>query len=144
MVRRFVKYQQVWFCQQHVGQSNAFLLTSTKFPHTLTEVANLQLRQHLLGFQHFLVLALMIETSIEHTLVRIKYRRLLQHAHFQVTTKHNTSLVVAFLTAEYGQQRRLTCTILCNQSYLLAFANRETDVAEQRQGTERLREVLYV
>ena len=50
----------------------------------------------------------------------------------------------ALLSCEDGEQRRLTRTVLRNQSYPLTGANGETDVVEQLQCAKRLREVLYV
>ena len=144
MVRGLVEYQQVRLRQQHVSQCHTLLLATTQFAHLLVQVANLQLRQHLFGLQHFLVLALMIETGIKHRLVRVECRRLFQHTHLQVATEHDATLVVTLFTREYGQKRRFTRTVLRYQSHLLAFTNRKTNVVKQYQRAERLRQVLYV
>ena len=144
MVGRLVEDDEVRFRQQHVGQCHTLLLSTRQLSHGLLQVANFQLRQYLLGLQHLLWVALMIETRIEHALLRIEHRRLLQHSHLQVTTEHNVTTVVTLLTREYRQQCRLTRTVLGYQSHLLAFADGEADVAEQRQGAERLRQMLHV
>ena len=144
MVRRLVEYQQVRFRQQHIGQSHAFLLSSAQFPHTLLEVSYLQLRQYLLGLQHLFFFTLMVKASIEHRLIGVEHWRLFQESHFQVTPEHNVARVVALLARQNAEQRRLTRTILGNQSHPLAFTNGETDVLKQLQGTKRLAKMLYV
>ena len=144
MVRRLVQYQQVGFRQQHVGQRHTLLLSAAELSHRLTEVAYLQLRQHLLGLQHLLFLTMMIETGVEHRLRRVERGCLLQEAHLQVAAEHDVALVVTLLAGEYREQRRLTRTVLRYQPHLLAFANREADVAEQLQSTERLAEMLNI
>ena len=144
MVRGFVQYQQVGFRQQHVGQCHPLLLSATQLPHGLFQVLDLQLRQHLLGLQHLLRISLVIETRIQHCLLRVKRRTLLQKPYLQVPAEHDVPRVVALLTAKYREQRRLPRPILRNQPHLLAFANGKTDVLKQLQGTERLAEMLYV
>ena len=139
MVGRLVKYQQVGLCQQYVGQCHSLLLTTTQLPHGLLQIANLQLGQYLFSPQHLLWVALMIEAGVKHSFLRVEDRRLLQHAHLQVTTEDDATTVIAFLAREYRQQCRLTRTILGYQSHLLPLANREADVAEQLQGTKRFR-----
>ena len=144
VVGRLVEYQQVGLSQQHVGQCHALLLSARKFAHALAEVAYFQLRQHLFGLQHLLLLTLMVEAGIEHRLLRVEHGRLLQHAHPQVATVDDVARVVALLAGEYRQQRRLARAVLGYQPHLLAFAYGEADVAKQRQRAERLRQVLYV
>ena len=144
MVRRLVEYQQVRLRQQHVSQRHTLLLTTAQLSHRLTEVAYLQLCQHLLRLQHLLWIALMVKARIQHRLLRVELRRLLQHTHLQVVAKHDASTVVTLFAREYRQQRRLTRSVLGYQSHLLAFANREADVVEQLQGAERFRQMLYV
>ena len=144
MVGRLVENQQVRFCQQHVSQCHTLLLTTTQLSHGLVEVANLQLRQDLLGLQYLLWVSLVVEAGIQHRLRRVELGRLLQHADLQVAAEHDVTGVVALLAGEYRQKRRLACTVLGYQSYLLAFADGETDIAEQLQGAKRLTEVLNV
>ena len=84
MVGGFVENQQIGFGEQHVGECDTFLLSATQLPHGLVEVANLQLRQHLFGFQHLIGIALVVEAGIEHTLVRVEPWRLFQESNPQV------------------------------------------------------------
>ena len=86
----------------------------------------------------------MIEAGVEHGLLRVKLWRLFEEAHLQVVAEYDIARIVALLSCEDGEQRRLTRTVLRNQSYPLTGANGETDVVEQLQGAKRLREVLYV
>ena len=144
MVGGLVKDDKVGFRQQHVGQCHTFLLSTRKLSHGLLQIANLQLCQHLLGLQDFLWITLMVKACVKYALLRVEHGRLLQHPYFQVTTEHNVTTVVTLLTREYRQQCRLTRTVLGYQSHLLAFADGEADVAEQRQGAERLRQMLHV
>ena len=144
MVGRLVENDEVWLRQQHVSQCHTLLLTATQLPHLLLQVPDLQLRQHLLGLQHLFLLPLMIETGVEHGLVRVELGRLLQEAHLQVTTEHDVAAVVTLLAGKDGEQRRLSRAVLRYQSHLLAFANGEADIAKQRQGAKRLGQVLYV
>ena len=86
----------------------------------------------------------MIKTGIQHTLGGIKDWRLFQHTHPKVAAEDYLTRVVTLNARKDGKQRRLTRTVLGNQSYLLTFCNRETNVAEQHQRTKRLRQLLYV
>ena len=144
MVRRLVKYQEVRLCQQHIGQCHTLLLATAQLSHSLGKVSNLQLCQHLFGLQHLFVFTLMVKACIKHTFVWVELRRLIQHTQLQVTSEHDATRVVAFLTAEYGKKRRLTRAVLGYQTHLLAFANRKADIAEQRQSAKRLGQVLYI
>ena len=80
MVGRLVKNQKVRFHQQHISKGYALLLSTTQLSHRLLQVTDLQSCQHLLRLQYFLRLSLMVETRIQHTLLRIECRRLLQIA----------------------------------------------------------------
>ena len=91
MVRRLVEYQQVGIGNQHIGQSHAFLLSATQLPHRLLQVTDLQLGENLLGLEHLLRVALVVETGIEHTLAGVEHRTLFEHAHAQITTEDDLS-----------------------------------------------------
>ena len=144
VVRRLVEDQQVGLGDEHIGQCHALLLSARELSHRLLQVADLQLGEDLLGFQHLLLISLMIEASIEYTLGRIEDGRLFEHTHPQVTTEDDVSRVVALHTGEDGKQRRFARTVLCDQSHLLPFGDGEADVAEQYQRAERLRQLLHV
>ena len=81
MVGGLVENQQVGLGDEHVGQGHALLLSAAELTHGLLQVAYLQLCQDLLGLEHLLSLALMVEAGIEHRLVRVEPWRLLQYAH---------------------------------------------------------------
>ena len=81
MVRGLVKYQQVGLCQQHVSQRHTLLLSTAELSHGLLQIFDFQLCQHLFGFQHLLRVALVVETGIQHRLLRVELGRLLQHTH---------------------------------------------------------------
>ena len=97
VVRRLIEYQQVGIGYQHIRQCHALLLSATQLAHRLVQVANLQLRQNLLGLQYLLRIALVIEARIEHALHGVKHRRLIQHAHLQVAAEDDLARVVALL-----------------------------------------------
>ena len=144
VVRRLVEDQQVGLGDEHVGQCHALLLSARELSHRLLQVADLQLGEDLLGFQHLLLISLMIEAGIEDTLGGIEDGRLFEHTHPQVTTEDDVSRVVTLHTGEDGKQRRLARTVLRDQSHLLPFSDGEADVVEQYQRAERLRQLLHV
>ena len=144
MVRRLVKNQEIGFGNQHVGQRHTFLLTATQLPHRLVEVPDFQLRQYLLGSQHALRVALMVETGVEHRLTRVELWRLLQIARLQVAPVDDATLVVALLARQNRQQGRFARSVLGNQPHTLSFSYRERDVLEQHLRAERLRQILYI
>ena len=144
MVGRLVEYQQVGFQYEHVSQCHALLLSSAQLPHGLLQVANLQLGQDLLGLEHPLRVALMVETSIEHALIGVECGCLFQEPHLEVALEDDGAIVVAFLACQYREQRRLSRAVLGYQPHLLSFGNGETDTLEQHQRPERFRQVLNV
>ena len=133
VVRGLVENQQVGVGNQHISQRHALLLSSAQLSHGLVEVSYLQLRQDLLGLEHLLRVTLMIETRIEHALHRVEHRRLFQHPHLQVPAEDDVARVIALLTREHRQQRRLARTVLRYQPHLLPFGNREADILKQHQ-----------
>ena len=144
VVGRLVEDQQVGLHQQHIGESHPLLLTATQLSHRLVEVTYLQLCQHLLCLQHFLLLPMMIETGIEDTLLRVELRGLLQETDCQVTTEDDITSVMSLLSRQYREQRRLTRAVFRYQAHLLPLSDTETDIAKQVQRAERLRQVLHV
>ena len=72
MVGGLVEDDQLRLEYEHIGQGDTLLLSAAELSHWLLEVANLQLGEYLLGFQHPLGVALMIEAGVEHALVRIE------------------------------------------------------------------------
>ena len=144
MVCGLIEDEQVWFGDQDICQCHTFLLSSRELSHGLLEVAYLQLCQYLLGLEHFLVLTVMIETRIKHTLVRIEVRRLFQDAHTQITAEDDVTTVVPLMSGKNGEERGFSCSVLCYQSYTLSFTNAEADVLEEHEGTKRLSEMLDV
>ena len=144
MVGGLVEYQQVGLHQQHVGQRHSLLLTATQLSHRLLQIANLQLRQHLLGLQQFLLLVLMIEAGFEHRLRRVEAGRLLQIADGQVAAEHDAAPVARLLASQHRQQRRLARAVASYQPHPLPLGNAEADVAEQPERAERFRHALHV
>ena len=144
VVGRLVEDEQVGFRDEHVGQSHSLLLSAAELRHALAQVANLQLRQYLLGTKHLLVLALVVEAGIEHRVVRVEVWPLLQIAHSQVVAEDDLPVVVALLAGDDRQQRGLSCAVFGNESYLLPLGNGERDVLEQHLCAERFGQILYV
>ena len=144
VVGRLIEYQQVGIGNEHVCQRHTLLLSAAQLPHGLLQVAYLQLCEHLLGLQHLLGVALVVETGIEHALVGVKVGCLFQHAHTQVTTEDDVTLVIALFARQDRQQGALTRTVLGYQTYLLPLGYRKTQIAKQHQRAKRLGEVLYV
>ena len=131
VVGRLVENQKVWFCDEHIGQCHALLLSAGELSHRLREITNLQLGEDLFGFQYLFLVAMMIKARIEHTLGRVEDWRLFEHTHTQVPTENDISAIIALHTGEDGEQCRLARAVLRYQSHFLPFGNRETDVVEQ-------------
>ena len=72
MVGGLIEDDQLRLEYEHIGQGDTLLLSAAELSHWLLEVANLQLGEYLLGFQHPLRITLMIEAGVEHALVRIE------------------------------------------------------------------------
>ena len=144
VVGRLVKYQEVRLRDKHIGQRHTLLLATAELSYRLVQVTYLQLGQNLLGLQHFLGVPLMVKTGVEHALLRIKDGTLLKHTHTDVAPVDDIAGVIALLTGQYGEQRRLARTVLGNQSHMLPFSNREADVVKQHKRAEGLRQSLNV
>ena len=100
VVGGLVEDEQLGFGDEHVGESHSLTLAARELRHGLRKVANLQLREYLLGTQHFLVVAFMIEAGIEDGVVGIEVGRLLKIADAQVVAEDNLSVVVALLACD--------------------------------------------
>ena len=86
----------------------------------------------------------MIETSIEHRLIWVESRRLLQITRLQVTPIDDVTRVVPLMPSQNRQQRRLARSVLGNQPHSLTLGNRKRYVLEQHLSAKRLRQILYV
>ena len=91
MVCWLVEDYKVGLRYQHVCQCHAFLLSTAELPHRLIEVADMQLRENLFGFQYTLRVAVVVEACVEHTLGRVERWLLLQIAHFKVVAVYDFS-----------------------------------------------------
>ena len=64
MVRRFVEYQEVGFCNEYVGQCDAFLLATAELTHGLGEVFDLQLCENLFGAKNAFFFAMVLKAGV--------------------------------------------------------------------------------
>ena len=125
MVRRFVENEEVRLQDQHIGQCDAFLLSAAQLSHRLFQVVEFQHGENLLRPQNAFRVALMIEAGIQYALFRIEIRALFEQSHTQVVAVDDGSVVIALLVRQYGEQGRLSRTVLCHESYVLAFSDGE-------------------
>ena len=72
MVGRFIEDEQVGLSDEHIGQCHAFLLSAAEFSHGLVEPFDFELCQNLPGPEQAFLVALMVETGIEHRLLRVE------------------------------------------------------------------------
>ena len=144
VVGGLVEYQQVGLGDEHVGQCHALLLSAAELTHGLLQVAYLELCQDLLRLEYLLLVALMVETGIEHRVVGLECGCLFQESHLEVAPEDDVSAVVSLLAREYREQRGLTRAVLGDESHALSLSNRERDILEQHRRAKRLGEVLYV
>ena len=98
MVGRLIEYQQVGFCYKHICECHSLLLSTAQLAHGLVKVAYLQLCEYLFCLENFLVLALVVETSLEHSLIRVEHRRLLKYSHLYVFSEYDTARVGRVVT----------------------------------------------
>ena len=130
VVGGLVEYEQVGFEDEHVSQCHPFLLSSAELAHGLFEVGYLEGGQYLLGLQHSLRVALMVEARIEHGVFRIELRTLLKACHPQVVAVDNGARFVAFLSCQDGQKGRFSGSVLCDEPHALAFGYGERYIFE--------------
>ena len=104
----------------------------------------LELGEHLFRAQHLLVVTVVVEASVEHTLLRVKPRRLFEIPHFQVTPEDDFATVVSFMTRDNRQQRGFPHAVLRYQTNTLTLAHRKRDVLEECQCAKGLCQVLNV
>ena len=136
MVGRLVEHQKVRFGDEDISQSHTLLLASAELAHRLRKVSNLQLGENLLRLENALLVAMMIEASIEHTLLGIKCWRLGEKSHAYVAAIDDAAIVIALLVHEDFHECRLSRTVLCYQSDTLSLAYAEVDVTKQHLGAE--------
>ena len=86
----------------------------------------------------------MIETCIEHTLLRIELRRLLQISYLQIATIDDITAFMSLLIHQNRHQGRLSRAITCHESHLLSFSDREGNLIKKNLRTKSFGEVLYV
>ena len=96
--------KEVRLRDEHIGKGDALLLSAAQLTHGLVEVRDAELCENLLCLEHLVRLAVMIKASVEHRLVRVEYRRLLQESHADVATEDYASRVAAVLSREERQQ----------------------------------------
>ena len=144
VVGRLVEYQEFGVGDEHVGQRHALLLSAAQLAHGLAEVDYFQLRQYLLGLEHFFWVVLVVEAGVEHALFGVEAGRLLQQPHAYVAPVDDVARVVALLARQDAEQRRLARAVLGHQAHALALGYREADVLEQGERAKRLGELLYV
>ncbi len=144
MVGRLVEDEEVGLVEQCVGKRHTFLLSAAELSHGLVEIGDVQLGEDLLCSEDFVGISLMIEASVEHALLCVELRSLLQESDAYVVAIDDLSLVIAFFSCENLQERRLSGAILGDESYFLPFAYREADIAEQHLRAEGFGEILYV
>ena len=87
---------------------------------------------------------MMVEAGIEHRLVFVKQRRLLQVSRAKVVAVDDLARVVALFTSNHRQQGRLARTVLGNESYLLSCRYGERYIPEEQMCSEALCQMLYV
>ena len=144
MVGRLIEQQEVGIVKQSVCQGHAFLLSTAKLSHGLLQVCDVQLGQYLLGSQHLLFVALMVEASIEHRFLGVELRRLLQETDAQVVAPNDGTALVALMSGEDRHERWLARSVLGNQSHLLSFGDRKRNILKQDPRSEALGQVLNV
>jgi len=103
-----------------------------------------QLRQHLFGLQDFLLLALVVETGVEHRIVGIEHRRLLQIPRADAVAPDDVARVAPLLARQDGKQRRLARTVAGDEPHALPLSYRKTDGVQQQQTAEGFGQMLYV
>lgn len=108
------------------------------------KVVDMQLGEDLLGFQDAFRVAMVIEAGIENRLLRIKLRSLFQITDANIVVEDDRATVVAFLAGYNLQERRLTRTVLGDESYLLSLCDGEADVIKQHLRAKRFSKMLYI
>ena len=112
--------------------------------HGLVESYYLELGKYLLGFQHHLVVALMIEAGVEHCVVGVKLGGLFEHAYFDVASEDDTARIPTLLAAQHREQCRFARAVFGDESNALTFSYRETNVVEEHERPEGFCEVLNI
>ena len=95
MVGRLVQYQEVGLGNERIGKRHSLTLTATELPHRLREVYDFKPGQDLLGLHYLLIIALMVEAGIQHGVIGIKDRFLLQIPRAYSIALDNSSFILA-------------------------------------------------
>ena len=98
----------------------------------------MQLGENLLGFQDAFRVAMVIETGIEDRFLGIERWRLFQITDTNIIVEDDLATVVALLAGYNLQERRLTRTVLGDESNLLTLGDGETDIFEKNLGAKGL------
>ena len=98
MVGRLVEDEEVRLVEQCIGKRHTLLLSAAELPHGLVEVRDVQLGEDLLGSEDLVGIALVIEASVEHTLLSVELRCLFQESDAYVVAIDDLSVVVAFFS----------------------------------------------
>ena len=72
MVSRLIQHQKIGFFYQYISKCHTFLLATTELPHRLLKISDMQLRKYLFSFQYLFRISIMIEASIQYSLLWIK------------------------------------------------------------------------
>ena len=101
MVGRLIENQKIGFVEQGIGKRHPLLLSPAELSHRLVEISDVQLRKDLLGSENLVGISLVIEASVEHTLLSIELRCLLQKTDADVVAVDDLAIVVAFFSCQY-------------------------------------------
>ena len=130
MVGGLIQHQEVGFRDQHVGQSDALLLSAAELLHRLFEVGDVQLCEDLLCLEHALRVAVMIEAGIQHAVVGIEVGSLFQIAQLDVVAIDDAALLVSLFAIQNRHEGRFASAIFGYESHFLSFTDRERQVVE--------------
>ena len=144
VVGRLIEHQEVGLVNQHIGKRHTLLLATTQLSHRLIHVGDMQLCENLLSLEHLFGVILVVETSLEHALLRVKLRRLLQIAHLQVAAIDDVTTLMSLLIHEHRHQRRFTRAVSRHESHLLSFSDREGNIIKKNLSSKTFGEVLNV
>lgn len=86
----------------------------------------------------------MVEAGIEHFLLRVHLRSLLQIAELQVVVPDDLAVVISLMTHQDRHQGRLARTVTGDESHLLLLRDGKGDVVEQYTRTDALSKVLDI
>ena len=88
MVGGLVEYEEIGLGNEHVGKCHALALATAQLLHGLREVIDMKLCEYLLSLQHLLWVTVMVETSVQHRLLRVEIGSLLKIPHPYVVVEY--------------------------------------------------------